>query len=297
MNKNIATFAYANAIAGILAELTAFVPNPFDDMLTGVLVRNFFEGYWLGYFEVTYVSYRVADTGGYLNIINLIANVLLLVGAMQFSKTSGAEVRLIRCMLGVLLVSSIYSVIEIALHSQLPVYGIASGLKCAALAFGSWVFLRKIATTRVVQTIGNAPKNLRILNWLGDTTIVMLAMSPFTTSNEFVRYLEQRWNLWISMAIFLIVIRFIYYVFFESFFGATPGKFLTETRVVDDNNGNAGIGMILRRTLARFIPFDGLSFLGRGGWHDSLSYTKVVQEESTIASPVVVHGNVIDRME
>jgi uncharacterized RDD family membrane protein YckC len=72
-----------------------------------------------------------------------------------------------------------------------------------------------------------------------------------------------------------------YHFIFEATLGRTPGKFLTGTRVVSSNGARASIGQILGRTLARFVPFEPLSFLFGGnppsGWHDKWSNTRVVK--------------------
>jgi uncharacterized RDD family membrane protein YckC len=72
-----------------------------------------------------------------------------------------------------------------------------------------------------------------------------------------------------------------YHFFFEATLGRTPAKFLTGTRVVSASGARASTGQILGRTLARFVPFEPLSFLFGGnppsGWHDKWSNTRVVK--------------------
>jgi uncharacterized RDD family membrane protein YckC len=76
-----------------------------------------------------------------------------------------------------------------------------------------------------------------------------------------------------------IVFPFLYYTVLEAAFGWTLGKLVTGTRVVALDGRRATFLQILGRTLARFIPFEPLSFFGRDpvGWHDSLSNTRVIQ--------------------
>jgi uncharacterized RDD family membrane protein YckC len=71
-----------------------------------------------------------------------------------------------------------------------------------------------------------------------------------------------------------------YWIGFEYAFGKTPAKFLTRTKVVDENGNKPSFGAIVGRTFARLIPFEPFSFLGSRpvGWHDSLSGTRVVKE-------------------
>jgi len=85
-------------------------------------------------------------------------------------------------------------------------------------------------------------------------------------------------NVWIQVfAIFGLPIA--YYWPFESFYGYTPGKLLTGNRVVSEDGTEATGVQILKRTLARFIPFEPFSAFRRSGimWHDSLSKTRVIR--------------------
>lgn len=79
------------------------------------------------------------------------------------------------------------------------------------------------------------------------------------------------------VALLLVILG--YGVFFEAITGRTPAKYITGTRVVNLLGGKPTFGQILGRNLARFIPFEPLSFLGSGGrgWHDTLSGTRVVR--------------------
>jgi len=68
-----------------------------------------------------------------------------------------------------------------------------------------------------------------------------------------------------------------YYLFFEGLWGRTPGKLLLGTKVVTLTGGTPTFGAIAGRTLARFVPFEGLTFFGERGFHDRVSSTKVVR--------------------
>lgn len=79
------------------------------------------------------------------------------------------------------------------------------------------------------------------------------------------------------LVFFFIMI--LYYTLFESLCSRTIGKFITKTIVVNDDGSKPDSQIILKRTLCRLIPFDGLSFLGSGrGWHDSITDTYVVDK-------------------
>jgi uncharacterized RDD family membrane protein YckC len=76
---------------------------------------------------------------------------------------------------------------------------------------------------------------------------------------------------------FLVVMT--YYTLFESITGRTLAKYITKTKVVDENGQHPGLGTIALRSLCRFIPFEAFSFLGddASGWHDTLTKTKVIE--------------------
>ena len=79
---------------------------------------------------------------------------------------------------------------------------------------------------------------------------------------------------------------FTYYLIFESLFQRTLGKVLTGTKVVDLQGEKPSFLAVLGRTLARYIPFEPISFLFYGayptkGWHDRLSRTLVVPKNLT----------------
>ena len=68
-----------------------------------------------------------------------------------------------------------------------------------------------------------------------------------------------------------------YYMLFEGLWGRTPGKMLMGTRVVDRRGHAPTFGRIIARSFARLAPMEALTFLGKVGFHDRVSGTKVVR--------------------
>ena len=70
-----------------------------------------------------------------------------------------------------------------------------------------------------------------------------------------------------------------YYVLFEFLGGRTPGKYITGTRVVNEEGLKPTIWQVLGRTICRFIPFEAFSFFSANGrgWHDSIAKTYVIK--------------------
>ena len=69
------------------------------------------------------------------------------------------------------------------------------------------------------------------------------------------------------------------YFGFEAFFGWTPAKLLTRTRVVNTDGSQLTWLRTIARTLLRFVPFEMVTFLGHfsAGLHDQASGTRVVR--------------------
>jgi len=79
----------------------------------------------------------------------------------------------------------------------------------------------------------------------------------------------------------IILCRLLYYLLFETVLGVTPGKLLTETRVINNEGKKPSPVNVAGRTFLRLIPFEALSFFGYKGLHDKLSNTSVVEEKKT----------------
>jgi hypothetical protein len=269
VNRNITLFAYANAVAGILAELAALLPHP--DELTFYSIRTFFSGFWLDFLNFRLLFW------GYLNGLNMIANVLLFLGAWQFAKSNGKNNRLLSYTLAVLTISSAFSLIEIIFYNRSWLAVILNVLKCSTIVYFSWKFLKYINESKEPQLTGDANEGQRAVNWLIDTTTIFAAMTPFMFTYSLIGFLENNLGSRWAMIIFYIIARLIYYIFFEITFRATPGKLATGTEVISDDELLPNPTQIVTRTFARFIPFEPLSFFVTRGWHDSLSQTKVVK--------------------
>lgn len=82
-----------------------------------------------------------------------------------------------------------------------------------------------------------------------------------------------------NLEINLTYFAFYFLYFFETETisnGKTIGKKLLRMSVINNKGENPSMSKIGLRTLCRFIPFDELSFLWGGNWHDYISGTYVV---------------------
>ncbi len=76
-----------------------------------------------------------------------------------------------------------------------------------------------------------------------------------------------------------LAILYLYYFLFELFFKATPGKFVTSTRVMARPGVELDASRIALRTLIRFVPFEPFSIFFGDAWHDKWSKTVVVEKQ------------------
>jgi uncharacterized RDD family membrane protein YckC len=134
-----------------------------------------------------------------------------------------------------------------------------------------------------------ASRGQRFLNYIIDTIIVYILIfgvsfitaiiATYIGAAGFLDWLQNLNGLEEYLIYFLIMIP--YFTLMETIFSKSIGKFITKTMVVLEDGSKPESGTILRRTVCRIIPFDGLSFLGTPsrGWHDSITDTYVVRKD------------------
>jgi len=125
--------------------------------------------------------------------------------------------------------------------------------------------------------IDYASKNTRFYNFIIDKFFIwVFFIIHVLLFEEWIKIIVGEGSA-IKNIIYFLFIYFLYYLIFESLFGRTPAKFLTGTKVIDENENRPNFKTILIRNLSRLIPFDSFSFLmSDTGWHDSISKTSVI---------------------
>ncbi len=138
-------------------------------------------------------------------------------------------------------------------------------------------------TLNVTQTgLIPADKSRRFTNLLIDTLayyILVFALSfligilGYLTQVDVLAFLDHPVGGWA----FAIAIMLLYYAPMEYYTGRSLGKLLTKTYVVSMDGSKPTFKQIFLRSLARVIPFEPFSFLGKNsrGWHDKWTSTQV----------------------
>lgn len=97
------------------------------------------------------------------------------------------------------------------------------------------------------------------------------SLAPLNTDDVMARLI-----IWVLAALLQV----LYYMVYEGVFQATPGKFLTGTRVVNADGSKPAAGNIAKRTFSRLVPFESISVLANQSWHDNWSDTHIINEKN-----------------
>ncbi|MGV3599299.1 MAG: RDD family protein [Bacteroidota bacterium] len=119
-------------------------------------------------------------------------------------------------------------------------------------------------------------RDIRFYNHVLDSTGICLCFFIYAMIfDSWLGVIPEEGSPWLGF--FSLLTLFCYFFVFEFFFGKTPAKFLTKTRVVDSSGLHPSAKKLIIRTFARAIPFNGFSFFfSTRGLHDTLSDTWVI---------------------
>jgi uncharacterized RDD family membrane protein YckC len=133
----------------------------------------------------------------------------------------------------------------------------------------------------VIASVGK-----RFLNYLIDLIVFYVIM--FVLGILLVRQIYE-WRLesgeaaaTLKLQLVAIFILLLYYFLCEAFSGGrTIGKFVTGTKVVNEDGTDITMNTALLRTLCRLVPFEPLSTFGGRPWHDKWTRTYVIDVKQT----------------
>lgn len=114
----------------------------------------------------------------------------------------------------------------------------------------------------------------RFLNFVIDAAVVISMIIIFNKFYFFLKIL----HIHDAFKIFDLALIFTYFYGLELSIGRTVGKMITKTRVVTDTGDKPTTQQLLVRTISRFIPLEPVLYIGGAWLHDSLSHTKVVND-------------------
>lgn len=235
--------------------------------------------------------------------VNLLFHLLFILGGILFANDN-KKTHLLRFLFAILLLSNLGDILSGLLRIVFPlpleiggklnvflfILGYAINIVYIAFSYYILSLLKKNHTLTKVAVEGTQPviyefkeisMGIRFLHLLLDYLICVIVFSKITSVFAYGGYVERLahiMGIYGALSLFILVFRIGYYILCESVLEATPAKFLTGSRVSNEKGDRPDLLQIIGRSFARFVPFNNLSFLFRGNWHDSWSKTKVYKE-------------------
>lgn len=312
--KKIALFVIIISIIGIATLILAYcMPNLYVKYDS----YNLFNVFNLGFTT----NGKLADN----TILNFSFTLLFLFSGWLYYSSNGKEVRLLRFLFSIILISKIIGFINffVFLGIQwgfwesiygayiLPKTGIMGAvgeyltILLQRISGAVWIYLSlrilkylnkemslEVQTTEYNGVVSayfvNASKMQRLFHLVIDNIVTVLVFCNLFLMLLWIKSFQHLLGLLAreiggnsTLMIAFAFFRLLYYVFFEVLFHASPAKFLTETRVVKDDDSPLDLKTSLIRTISRSIPFNAVSFLfAFKGWQDKCSDTSVVKENN-----------------
>ena len=119
----------------------------------------------------------------------------------------------------------------------------------------------------------------RFINYLLDTIASIIISTVLITISGFFINSNNETSLSILNYLLFAIGFFGYYVFMETKYQKTIGKYITNTKVINKDGTKPKYEVIIGRTFCRLIPFDNFTFLfTSNGFHDRLSETTVIKD-------------------
>ncbi len=120
---------------------------------------------------------------------------------------------------------------------------------------------------------------LRFFHLIIDTIVCLLFSMILSFVLDVIIGKVDQTSMQIIGSLILLVSFGFYYIFMETKYQKTIGKYITKTKVVTQCGEKPNVGYIISRTVFRLIPFDLISYLFvSNGIHDILSNTKVIKD-------------------
>jgi uncharacterized RDD family membrane protein YckC len=308
--KNNQTYiiVLALAIIGILAKVVLVFPELNFNFNQWVMLAIYIVSpFQLELFEDETLRLTIGSVFRNLNMFEAAMLLTTLLAALFYKLSNKKEVRLITFVLCLIFLNQlacfimntlaillVYMGPQEEVHNYSVTTTLISLVKPLVFVIGCYRLLEPLVSQQSPQITSTQydtfelkehvmpSKWVRIFHLWVDIGLLVLIYSIYILGflSSTLKSLEQSIGARPAAISYFLVVSFLYYAVSEWLFGATPGKMLSQTRVVDLEGNKASLGAILGRTLYRRIPFNALSFLGNNGWHDKISSTQVVYIEN-----------------
>jgi len=304
MKKALLVLSFFFFLIGILsAFFLVFFKIEYFNEFTGIILSlkpHYFSG--LNTYLETERRSDNSTSGIILPLLDLFFYLTLLSGCIIYYISKYKETRLLSFNYSIAIINglvglSFFALVDTNKTSPNLLYKIVSILITVIIIFISYYIIKNplnetisnISATEITDdiTLENSSKYKRFLNLIIDTILILSITYGYFEFSErstilttFYEKLHNAFGTEFSILLYIYIIKFIYYLVYESLFKSTPAKFLTGCYITDENGNQPDFSMILKRTLCRFIPFESFCFLLGKNLHDDYSDTYVVNKKT-----------------
>lgn len=251
----------------------------------------------------------IERTSGYsykstsIALLNLFFYLTFLAGSLIYYFSKYKESKLLVFNYSLIFLNSIIKILVFTAFfdiDKLSFYGILYIIIVLIYLFISYYIITKnlnVIEEKVIENDNQIIENYlerasnykRFLNSFIDSFIILIVAFDFISYSEmneslttFFSYLKTSFGDKFGFIVFFFLIKFTYYLIFESVFKNTPAKFITACYVTDEEGNPPSFSIILKRTLLRFVPFESFSFLMGKNLHDDYSDTYVINKKTDL---------------
>lgn len=251
----------------------------------------------------------IERTSGYsykstsIALLNLFFYLTFLAGSLIYYFSKYKESKLLVFNYSLIFLNSIIKILAFTAFfdiDKLSFYGILYIIIVLIYLFISYYIITKnlnVIEKKVIENdnqiiendLERASNYKRFLNSFIDSFITLIVAFDFISYSEmneslttFFSYLKTSFGDKFGLIVFFFLIKFTYYLIFESVFKNTPAKFITACYVTDEEGNPPSFSIILKRTLLRFVPFESFSFLMGKNLHDDYSDTYVINKKTDL---------------
>jgi len=238
-------------------------------------------------------SWESMECGISIHFLKLLFYILLLAGTVRYVKSGGGNTKFLLFFFTTLFIVKCTAVISgvILLLSSFSVIYLVLAIPAVLWSLISYNMVISFTESRdsVSPTWIRAPKRARFIHLIVDILLGMFTCSSIVVIllGKYSRTIAQTIGEYNLGFLIVILSGLIYYFILEAVLGTTPGKALTNSKVVSANDGKPKTRDILIRTVSRYIPFEPISHISQSNnWHDKLSGTQVVQKQRDVSDHI-----------
>lgn len=143
--------------------------------------------------------------------------------------------------------------------------------------------VEEFTALRPVKTVSQGPRfGHYVVDWIGYSIVLIIFSVPIGFIQVLVTDVRSAVLMNAFVALFNLAAYPAYYIISEHLWQKSPGKFLSNTLVIDEWGNKPSLKQIIFRNLLRLVPFEPFSCFDDKhsyGWHDKWSKTWVVSHD------------------